>query len=188
MGTLSWLVHREDGLFRIRRGREDLLASDVAGFAIVPLSDPWRAPHIALLRYDGELSRVSVLLEGRGRERMLYETANLLTSLAWHPSGSMCVFVQSDDDGCGSLLAASLKPGALAQIVLQPRHAYAQPAWSDDGSWFAIEGQPIDELRGMTIFGGPAGGPLGVIDPVEAPLPKCTSPWFAPGSSIQAPR
>lgn len=68
-----------------------------------------------------------------------------------------------------------------AEPVTDEPCSFAEPDWSADGRWLAVEGQPTERLRGMTVFlRHESWVKAHVIAPQEEPEPKAACPRFAP--------
>ncbi len=175
-------------IFFVRSGelwrQRDGGARRLAGPNIVALAVSLTGGRVAVVQRSAERSELRVVDAQDGSSVSVFETPKLLTGPAWHPSGHALSLVVNDPDGRADLLFVEVdrsSDGTEAMRVVDGPHSLAEPTWSRDGRWLAIEGQPLDELRGMTVFlHNQADGTSLLIDPLELPEPKATCPRFAP--------
>lgn len=174
---MNFVVCGPSGLRAVVEGREREIARDhIVAFAISP---------------DGKLAALSLEVEGAGVVAILDLRTGLQTPLlideaasfgrpAWHPRGAMVTVSLTSPDGESRLLNVTTQGEIHDLNVVDGRHAIAEPDWSASGRWLAFEAQPIDHLRGMTVFLYDAEHKSTIIiDPLEEPIPKAVCPRFA---------
>ncbi len=128
------------------------------------------------------------LLEPSGRVSRVYDSPLPIGGLTWGPGEASLTYVEQPNDGVARVRILHLGSGEVRTIaVLGVPHLAAEPSWSGDGRWLAIEAQPTQQLRGMTVYiHDHLDGSLTLVDPLEEPEPKSACPRFAPNRPILA--
>lgn len=169
----------------LRRGRAERRL--LPGPNIVAIARSRDARQVAVVSRIGSTSGLRVIDVNDGSSFIALETERVLTSPAWCPDGTQLTIVVNDDDGRADLRRIVVDGAAAGPETIEVvggRYSLAEPDWSGDGRWLAIEGQPLDELRGMTIFlQDRVAGTTLLLDPLDAPEPKSACPRFAPHGS-----
>jgi len=176
--VVTILALRHDGLwFDLGPGARRIGDESTIGFAALRGHDL-----VALLAKRRGLYSLELASLRNGDIRVIYQTDRCLLSPRWHPSGSELVMVEQDLNGRGRLLSVNAGSGAVhARELFAAAHSLAEPDWSADGRWLAIEAQPIDTLRGMTVYVyQPEAGSMDLVDPADSPEPKAACPRFSP--------
>lgn len=177
------LIHSPDGLVLASGGREIQVAGrETRSFAI----SRW-SPR-AVVSVDAANGEQLLLLQESGRVSHVHDSPLPIQSLTWGPDDSTVSFVVQPDDGVARLKLLDLRSGRLGEVkILDVPHLAADPSWSTDGRWLAIEAQPTQQLRGMTVFlYDRAERSLTLVDPLEEPEPKSACQTFAPNEPILA--
>lgn len=174
---MSYVVFGRSGLRVIGAGQERLLAGEpIVAFALSPDGESIAISHEVV---GG--SAISLIEVRTGRRALLAERES--TSFgrpAWHPSGKILTVVATAADGVSHLFHITPKGDVERLDILLGRHAIAEPDWSPSGRWLAFEAQPIDELRGMTVYLYDTSDDSTVlVDPIEEPVPKAVCPRFS---------
>jgi len=128
---------------------------------------------------DG-LDELSVVeLEGDAEELLASETLQFGRP-TFGPDSRITV-AANDSIGNGQVLSFGPRHIRQLEIVVGEPCSYAEPDWSADGRWLAVEGQPTQRLRGMTVFlRHESWASARVVAPQEEPEPKAACPRFAP--------
>jgi Tol biopolymer transport system component len=159
----------------------------LAGPNVVAIAPSRDATRVAVVSRVNDGSELQVIDTRDASSVVAFESEKVLTSPAWRADTTEVTVVQNDRDGRADLLRVVVD-GALSRHapieIVDGRHSLAEPDWSADGRWLAIEGQPLDELRGMTVYlQDQTTGTTLLLDPSDAPEPKCACARFAPSGS-----
>jgi hypothetical protein len=165
-----------------KRGLVEISGAETLDFAVSP-----RTSRIAF----------SVAVEGgerlyvrkpAGDSLHLYDSPVSIGGLTWGPDESTLTFVEHGADDSSRVRMLDARSGRVSTIlVLNEPHMAAEPSWSSDGRWLAIEAQPTERLRGMTVYVRDSlDGSVMLVDPLDEPEPKSACPRFSPRRPLLA--
>jgi Tol biopolymer transport system component len=119
---------------------------------------------------------------------LVRECCGSISGLTWGPGPNDVTYVDAESGDPPRVVIVDIQTSDTDSLtVLNEPHFAAEPSWSHDGRWLAIEAQPTRRLRGMTVFTyDTETGALTLIDPTEEPIPKSAAPRFSPTAPILA--
>lgn len=158
------------------------MSADVRSYAV-----DGRSPRVAF-SVATDTGEQLLLTRPSGETERLYRSELSISGLTWGPGRSSLTFVDQPADGVARVRIIEIPSGDSHTLaVLDEPHLAAEPCWSRDGQWLAIEAQPTERLRGMTVYiYDNARGAVVLVDPQEEPEPKSACPRFAPRLAVLA--
>lgn len=180
--VMAFLVLKPDGLFLIGRDADQQIGGPAQTFAASP-----DGLDVAVITTDA--GEVSIAVKAiRGHDEFvpwLIEGGAVYGRPTWHPRGDRVTIARSFDDGDSALLTVSRDGEAATLQPFRARHVIAEPMWSASGKYLAFEAQPIDTLRGMTVYlHEPRTGQTSLVAPNDEPLPKAACGRFGKGDRL----
>jgi Tol biopolymer transport system component len=146
--TTRLLVHRSDGLWVVDDGWKSLCRTSIIGFCLSR-----DGSRVAVLTPLGVLTGIDLIDVETGRRREIGRLRGRVLDPQWHPGGKRLGAISQSDDGDSKIVVLDVDTGQTTTLPSFPeRYNLGQLEWSPDGQMLAVEGQPLDHLRGMSVF------------------------------------
>ena len=108
--------------------------------------------------------------------------------LTWGPGIDSLTFVERRRDDFQTITLLDTRSGDVTTVdLLDEPHQAAEPSWSSDGDWLAIEAQTTVTLGPMTVYlVNREDRSVVVVDPQQGLTSQSAAPHFAPTSELLA--